>query len=518
MRSSQDAGRIGVLVAIGVLLVASPAQAKMPCTYFAAPLAGEGGKVPEGEPFAARYNVGTPDQPIIVSDFWNRKLVKPGTVLCLKDGEYRGKRSMIQPTPGQFAGQPGSRVEIRAVHDGHVWIDGEFQHGPLRLSGHHYWTLEGLNLFNSRGPVVGIAGRKQKGEQDQEPTHHVILRRIVAWRDYIPYGAQDDYEAIGGHNVHIFSLADVSDVLVEDCAGFGWARKIFENYRAKRTVFRRNWARWDGRYPYRKANKFAFACAYRAYDTICENLIATVGGSRDRAAQPESYSPSVHLIATDGSADLSTRWLEPPDRDVHNIGLRIYGSLAYAPPGGVYSTVTGFHIGGSVYPSKGLKGVLIENSVGHVANTTKFAASLMNCDDDPQEHPDGCSWELKDDRGQAPLLLRRVTLVGGRQPPIRIRQDWRQEDVRSFGLSQDVDIYRGTRGPAALCKRYVDGRQTPLPLWPWPMNDRILGATERSIWPTAHVMSEITANFGPPPPECTAASPASAPADLAPTP
>ena len=215
---------------------------------------------------------------------------------------------------------------------------------------------------------------------------------------------------------------------------------------------------------------------------------------------------------------LFLRDLEPPDRDVHNIGLRIYGSLAYAPPGGVYSAVTGFHIGGSVYPSKGLKGVLIENSVAHIASTEKFAAGLTNCDDDIREHPDGCSWELKDDRGQAPLLLRRVTLVGGNQPPTRIRKDWRQENVRTFSLGRDVDIYKGTIGPAALCNRYVDGRETPLPLWPWPMNDRILTATERSSWSTAHVMSEIAAIFGPPPSECSAPASVSVPAALAPTP
>jgi hypothetical protein len=515
MRSSQDARLLGALVAIPVLFLASTARAQVPCTYFAAPLAEEGGKVPEGEPFAARYNVGTPDQPIIVADFWARKLVKPGTVLCLKDGEYRGAQSMIRPRGGQLAGRAGARVEIRAVNDGHVWIDGEFQHATLRLSGHHYWTIQGLNLFNSRGPVVGISGIKQEGERDQEPTRHVILRRIVAWRDYIPYGTKDDYDAIGGNNVHIYSLTDVSDLLVEDCAGFGWARKIFENYRSNRTVFRRNWARWDGRHPYRRGNKFAFSCAYRAYDAICENLIATVGGSRDRAAQPETYAPAIHLIATDASAGLNARWPEPSDRDVHNIGLRIYGSLAYVPPGGVYSRVTGYHIGGNAYPSQGLKGVLIENSVAHVANSAKFAAGLTNCDDDPQKHPDGCSWELKDDRGQAPLLLRRLTLAG--RNSARISKDWRQENVGIFSPGRDVDIYKGTVGPAALCKRYVDGRETPLPLWPWPMNDRILTATERSSWPTAHVMSEIAANFGPPPPECTAPIPVSAPPTPAPT-
>lgn len=493
--------------AAAAMLLAGPAAAKTPCTYYAAPVEEDGGKVPEGEPYAGRFDVGTPDRPIPVADFWRRKLVKPGTVLCLKDGIYRGATSMIRPPRDQFPGAPGARVEIRAVNEGRVWIDGGFEHSPLRLRGQNYWTVAGLNLFNSRGPVVGVAGRGQSGKSEQQPTHHIVLRRLVAWRDYLPYGSEEEYDATGGHNVHIYSLADVSDVVVEDCAGFGWARKIFQNYRSKRVVFRRNWARWDGRHPYRGGNKFGFSCAYQSYDAVCENLIATVGGSRDRAAQPADYAPGVHLIATDAAAGLDARWLEPPDRDVFAINLRIYGSLAYSPRNPVFEKVTGYHIGGNVYPSKGLKGVLIEDSAAGMAGPAKYSAGLSNCDDDPVKHPDGCSWELKDDRAKAPVLLRRLTLASApaNKPAAKIHRDWRKEDVKLVAWGkQPPDIYRARGGGASLCYRYIDGRETSLPLWPWPMQDRIRIATERSKWPTADVMGEITELFGPPPAECTA--------------
>ena len=129
-------GRVlwGVALA-AVAFAASPSAAETPCTYYAAPVEEDGGKVPEGEPFGRRHDVGTPDRPIAVADFWQRKLVKPGTVLCLKDGVYRGASSMIRPPRDRFAGAPGARIEIRAVNDGHVWIDGEFRHKPLRLHG-----------------------------------------------------------------------------------------------------------------------------------------------------------------------------------------------------------------------------------------------------------------------------------------------------------------------------------------------------------------------------------------------
>jgi hypothetical protein len=504
----QAARRAGValvgFIALAAGVVGGAAQAETPCTYYAAPVEADGGRVPEGEPFAARFNVGTPDKPIAVADFWDRKLVKPGTVLCLKDGEYRGERSMIRPPPNQFAGESEARVEIRALNDGRVFLDGEFRRRPIKLAGQHYWTLAGLNAYNSAGAVVGVSGHKQTEKKDQRPTHHVILQRIVGWRDYIPYGSTADYDAIGGINSHVFDLADVSDLLVEDCAGFGWGRKIFQNYRSKRVTFRRVWARWDGRPPYVRGNKFAFSCSYKGYDAVCENLIATVGGTRDPAAHSESYAPGIHLIATDGNAEEGTRWLEPPDRDRYSIGLRIYGSLAYAPPSAFYSKVTGIRIGGATYPSKGLKGVLIEDSVAVVAKSEKVAAGLLSCDDDPEKYPNGCSWQRGDDRARSPLMLRHLTLVGVGERPAIIHQDWRQEDVRMLRWGEPVDIYRSSGRGASLCHRYIDGRETSAPLWPWPMQERIRVATQRSLWPTADVMGEITELFGAPPAECTA--------------
>lgn len=502
--------RGGVLALALGLGAAAGAAASPPCTYYAAPVREDGGRVPEGEPYAMSFAVGTPDKPIPVSDFWARKLVKPGTVLCLKDGEYRGARSMIDPTPGRFAGEAGARVVVRAMHDGRVWIDGEFERAPLRLKGHDYWTVEGLNLYNSRGSVVGVAGLPQTEKSDQVPTHHVVLRRLVAWRDYLPYGSQQENDPIGGANVHVYDLADVSDVLLEDCAGFGWARKVFQNYRSKRVVMRRDWARWDGRHPYKGGNKFAFACSYTAYDALCENLIATVGSVRDSAAQPDDYQPAVYLIATDG-VRTGMRWLEPRDRDRFDLGLRILGSLAYVPPESHYQRVTGFLLGGITYPSKGIKGVLMADSVSAVGTPAKTAAVLNDCDDDPQQHPDGCSWLRHSDRARAPLRLEHVTLIAARKRRARLGKDWLQEDVQTRSWNARGDVYRGSSDGASLCHRWVDGRETAAPLWPWPMQERIRQATQRSTWQAADVMGEISALFGPPPPECSASAEEAAP-------
>ena len=105
------------------------------------------------------------------------------------------------------------------------------------------------------------------------------------------------------------------------------------------------------------------------------------------------------------------------------------------------------------------------------------------------------------------MLLRRLTLASApaNKPAAKIHRDWRKEDVKLVAWGKHPpDIYRARDGGASLCHRYIDGRETSLPLWPWPMQDRIRIATERSKWPTADVMGEITELFGPPPAECTA--------------
>ena len=493
---------LGWLVAgLASLAFAPTASAQLPCAYYAAPLESEGGRVPSGAPYGRRGAVGTPDAPIAVSDFWKRDLAVPGAVLCLQDGLYRGKHSMLVPS-GAVDGAPAARIEVRAVNDGEVWIDGEFQRATLRVT-NSYWSMSGLNAYNSVGPPVGVRGKQQQDDVDRAPLRHVTLRRIVAWRDFLPYGTVEDYEAIGGHNIHIFDISQADDVLVEDCAGFGWARKIFQNYTSKRVTFRRNWARWDGRNPYRRGNKFSFSCSYKGYDALCENLIATVGGSRDRASAPESYDPSLHLIATDGAGWATDRWLEPPGRDVHALGLRIRSSLAYTPPESEFQRAAGFHIGGTGYPNKGQKGVHIENSVAVVRGQKGYAFALQDCKDDEKKHPDGCSWNQKADRNAAPLIVEQVTGVSPRKRRVRIGSDWRQNKVVTRAPGEPIDIYLGTDGGGALCYRSVDGRDTSEPLWPWPMQERIARATERSNWETADVMGQISRLFGPPPPECT---------------
>ncbi|MGH9895686.1 MAG: hypothetical protein ACREA0_27620, partial [bacterium] len=61
-----------------------------------------------------------------------------------------------------------------------------------------------------------------------------------------------------------------------------------------------------------------------------------------------------------------------------------------------------------------------------------------------------------------------------------------------------------TTAGANLCYRYTDGVRTMTPLWPWPMNQRILEATTASGHTPVDVTAEIELLLGPIPAQCRA--------------
>jgi hypothetical protein len=85
-------------------------------------------------------------------------------------------------------------------------------------------------------------------------------------------------------------------------------------------------------------------------------------------------------------------------------------------------------------------------------------------------------------------------------------------------------VFTGNSNPwsgmtgAQVCKRYENGVLTEMPLWPWPMNDRIKAATAaagayrgpcsfscvggRPVRPAIDVTEEIESFLGPIPPQC----------------
>jgi hypothetical protein len=364
---------------------------------------------------------------------------------------------MITP-PAGLRGTSANPITIKALNDGKVLIHGQNARAPVQLSQNDYFVLEGFNACCSDSHVVSLSG--SVGAVDG--SDYTIVRRVVAWD-----------AAING-NSKPFQVAHSQGILLEDVAGFGTGRKIFEIFRSNKVTIRRAWGRWEG--STRSGPKYTFACKYRSYESTCENLIGTWSGE----AQPASVSPD-HLYAVFSGAGLEANddpWQEP-DRD-YDAHLKVLGSIAYlehsaqhVPPRGVFYTKN--------------NGMEIKDVISYIGpgSPSHIKPFLLG--------PSGVT-PVKG------LTATNITSIGGATD--QLSSDWKVTNHRDVATtSSAVNIFTDSTG-ARVCYRYVNGTLTTTPLWPWPMNQRILEATKAAGRSPVDVTATIERLFGAIPAQC----------------
>ena len=503
---------VALLLATGSWSATAQAQGPARIEY-AAPIEEDGGEIPPDGTWGTPGGACTRFEPCAIADF----IASPGPHLhlVLLDGVYRGRRSMLR-LPAGFGGRRWRWLTIRAENDGGVLIDAGRVGPALQVQG-SFVQIEGIDVRSQIAPAsVNAASSWETRVRD------VILRRVVAYKDAIPCEVDPcslgrdraTYAAATPPNSHVLIVVDADHVLLEDVAAFGRGRKVVEVYRSTNVTLRRVWARSEGNWPYlNSSNLKAVTCMYRSLDTLCENVLATVGGSRDTRIQPSSYRDTPQIMSTDGQPKLDARTgatLEdfvPEDRDPHDVGLRILGSILYELPGSKLVASHGLRVGASApYPSKGMKGVEIDDVVVWLrSHSTGRRLALNDCDEGVRPgRMDGCDWRVGAGRLDAPLVYDGLTLRGGEGD--RVGDDWiGGHDVDAAPVTEvGLDIYTPGGPGASICTRTVDGVPTDEPLWPWPMEGRIARATRRSHWEAADIEADLESLFAPVPPECRA--------------
>ncbi len=467
------------LVASWILVVPDPnsrAQAfPAPCTYYASP-AGEG-------------NGRSVEKPFRVARFW--RLTKPGDTLCLGDGVYRGD-SMISPPRG-LNGRSGYPITVRALHDGRVLVDGEGSRQPVALSYNDWFVVEGINACCSSESVVEILR-----------SNHSVIRRVAAW------------DAADGNHM-VFGVHYGDHNLLEDVAGWGIARKVFSSsQKGNFTTIRRAWGRWEGSHV--TGPKSVYSLAYNNYNMLIENAIGTWSGEKmkesyvlldyygkpwvgrgkgtyrnhdvnqpyavfgmdglkdDKKAKARLLGSIAYITADDSFKAQRLVFVQNMD------AIEIADTLAYVEPGS-YPRVRTFDLYGlpSLMRSLGLDGLTgSQESVGLYGSTSSTEGSAA-----------------------VSLLAHNITSIGG--AGAFIGKEWQTRNV----LQDSSPVIHGSsesalntpRG-ADLCHRYVDGTPTREPLWPWPMNQRILDATIQSGRRPVDVTATIEKLFGRIPQAC----------------
>ncbi|MEW6443892.1 MAG: hypothetical protein AB1640_23350 [bacterium] len=453
--------RLAAVLLLPGLLLPRPATA---ATFYASP--------------DGRGHGRSPDAPFEVADFW--AVAGPGDTLYLTDGRYRGARAMIRP-PARLSGRADALIRIAALHDGRVTVDGEMLRRPVALDrGNGYFIVEGINAC-SAGPPGG-SGSWGVVHIDQGSDHNRI-RRVCAW------------DAPAKRNSYIFFVGNSAGNLIEDCAGWGPARKIFGRHQDARTTFRRCFARWthlDGDALHTYA--IGITWSYRSTGSLVENCISTWDEYPDApSAVIKSGAFGVDDTFADGgyrllgciAYQLSGQRGSPNQLYHHNNcdpGTRylIRDCIAYTEKPGVnpfnmqVMSFAGSHltsIGGGGDGSTGA-GVLAAGQTGPIESSIVMGSRSRGL------YPGSLlDYVLFWDNAAADYTDPAPAHFAVRDP--RITGPGR--NVLQHGLSEDLRPHVAERSVGAQIQyRYVDGVLTREPLWPWPMNERIADAMVQS--------------------------------------
>ena len=455
----------GLLAGITLNFAPQPAFAQQ-CDYYASP-SGSGDGRSESSPFRMNNFLSMSESEL------------RGKSLCLLDGTYYESLNLSK------SGTASQPIIVRALHDGQVAIDGEGIRRPGTVSG-DYNVVEGIIFQWSSGHTFLVSGS------------HNTIRRVSA---YHSKWNPENTEHAGEYNVHGILVTGTNN-LIEDCVAAGAERHLFIDHnsqgRSHQNIFRRNFA---------ACTEFGGCCSefnfYGSSDSICENCIGWGGSiaksiSVHSATWNEEYQcqgnkilgsmflrSEVYGITTGyGYAD-QNNYFENILLYDNNYGLRLYDDDG----GGRNDTIKNITIVGSLHPA-----IIVdaENSDSTIQNALlydnarafsgsadhmSYINAIGNGNNDIPNCTEGC---LSVDPGFSPYPAR-LTIPD--HSPMK-------------GAGEN-----GSDIGANICYRYENGILTDIPLWPWPMADRI--KEELGI----DVMAELEQLFGPIPEKCKGEAP-----------
>jgi PKD repeat protein len=393
----------------------------------------------------------------------------PGETLCLLDGSYD------QSLYVSGSGNSTDPITIRAVNDGAVTIDGENVRRPATIIG-NYIVVEGIIFQNSSDSVVQING------------DHNIFRRCSAYQGY--FGAND----------HAWLINEGRYNLLEDCIAAATERHLFitwsDDGRTTNNTFRRC---------------FGYGYQLPGDPKSPQSDFNIYGGSEDIIENSIGWMGTIYASISIHSADYTSTYSARDNKVFGSIFLGS-GLGSKAEPG--LGAITGYGLdnrntyfdncvfGQNLYGIRMLSegsGMVFNHCT--IANNTNFAISSESSSDTVKNtivYENGSAFSSAD--GSFSFI--NLYGNGGSNNPPSSCQNCISENPQPFGLTIPADSPMKGAGEngedigANICYRYENGILTDEPLWPWPMQDRIL--QELGI----DVMQELEQMFGPIPAEC----------------
>jgi hypothetical protein len=414
-----------------------PPGAVLALVRYAAP-GGDGNGLSVGSPFR-------------VQDFWDS--AEAGSTLCLASGTYTRDNGGLLTPPAGLSGDASNAITIAAIDESDPPLfEGQWIGSPISLSQNSYWLIEGVNARNGE-TLIRIG----------ENSDHNTIRRVVVW-DAV---WNDNNELIGIHY-------DSNDNLLEDVAAFGPSRKALNNSQGgDNNTFRRIWIQHQGS---GDDGPTAVDVAYNSYGGQFENVLASMdwkygaetwirsSNGRSLGVTQEGDYRAVNTRNIIGAAGIQTE-----DKCANTA---VHGSLGYLMADYIYHSVGNDNhgLGGPMFYFAGDSLDCI--TLRHIMIYIDPANDRYNQYRGMFLGPPGGQGETHGSSAE------NLTSVSGPQGDY-IDSHWGVGSTMSAGATRHdvVSPWAATSIGANLCYQYKRGVVTNIPLWPWPMNERIKQAT-----------------------------------------
>ncbi len=437
--------------------------------------------------------------------------LNPCDTLLIRDGIYDQAHQQLKV---MASGEPLQPITIQAENDGQVIIDGtnisNWPESPCYVgTDKHDIILNGMRCQNT-GATDANTVMIYKADR-------ITLKRVSA-------------NNAGSGNAAVYSITSSTDVVLEDCAAYGSGRKMYLAYESHYVTIRRSWGVWQCHPPGSNGGG-VFLSLYGTDDSLVENTMGmvdpkqpVVGGCIGSVEDGHPFYPVLGFTSTTNSWNpaLSNR-------------NSFYGNIAYnmglssfrAIPGENTENIedTAFHHNVIINDSNnridlsGSKGLVMQYGDKNMLMTNFTGIGF----DDPKGYGymqyllDDNTANTKDSTGILKNSLFRDSSYGiykrpGQDPASQLVNSYNNywnigtvyanaevsqgtgeitvdpmQDVARYGNGAYLFIpensplktagENGGQIGAEILYRYENCQLTEQPLWPWPMEERILAET-----------------------------------------
>lgn len=399
--------------------------------------------------------------------------MSPGDTLTILDGVYLQE---LRPT---ISGVPGAPILLRAQHDGGAVIQGEGLRKVCSIVGadtQHITDidLEGIHCTNLHDTTAG----------GETPVSVVFADRIRI-RRVTARGVLDG----------VFRVSVSSDVLLEDVAAYGGGNSSYTINQTSGAVLRRCYARMTGG-PASYNNGVLVTASDGA---LIENCVVTgiepqsnfvegfvissnaLPANHNRFLANIAHGPlTLGFIPSWSSGGEATQMLGTEVRDLAIIGA-VSGLFQRADAGLIAQRMT-LAATGTLYNVSPNAGAVAPNTIGFEISSSVFTVGTKGISN--SSSPLVTSATHHDNVFDGVASRYSNTTEGSNERDLQV--GW---DIATYGngayLMRPASLATAGAGGgpagAEILYRTVDGALTTVPLWPWPLEHRILAEAGVSV-------------------------------------